>query len=287
MHIEEKDGGIEIGGCDSFDVGQTFDCGQCFRFAPLPGGDWAGIAFGRYLRVSPRPDGARLIGTGMEDFEGIWRDFFDLDTDYRAIKEKISTDEIIGDAIEKAGGIRLLRQDLWETLISFIVSQNNNIPRMKKIIEAICAGYGRSIDTPAGPMHAFPSPQELCRAEVEDLHELGAGYRDEYIHLAAKAVAEGSLDLEGLCRMDTAEARKTLLAMKGIGGKVADCILLFGMHRTEVCPHDVWVKRIFSEKYHIENITEKKGYAFATPRWGEYAGIAQQYLFHACRGEAK
>ena len=122
---------------------------------------------------------------------------------------------------------------------------------------------------------------------MEDLHELGTGYRDEYIHLASEAVRDGSLDLDKLSRMETPEARKTLLAMKGIGGKVADCILLFGMHRTEVCPHDVWVKRIFTEKYHIENITEKKGYAFATPRWGQYAGIAQQYLFHARREESK
>ena len=287
MEISQKDGSIVISGCDSFDVAQTFDCGQCFRFALQPGGDWAGIAFGRYLRVSPLPDGAELAGTGMEDFENIWRGFFDLDTDYSAIKEKISTDEIITDAIAKAGGIRLLRQDLWETLISFIVSQNNNIPRIKKIIEALCRSYGKRIDTPVGVMYAFPEAEDLCRARVEDLHALGAGYRDEYIHLASKAVADGSLDLGELSRMDTAQARKTLLAMKGIGGKVADCILLFGMHRTEVCPHDVWVKRIFSEKYHIENITEKKGYAFVTPRWGEYAGIAQQYLFHACREDAR
>ena len=287
MDIIQKENSIVIRGCDSFDVSQTFDCGQCFRFAPLSDGSWRGIAFGRFLRVSQDDEGIVLHDTSADDFENIWKDFFDLDTDYCAIKEQLKTDDIIEDAMEKAGGIRLLRQQLWETLISFIVSQNNNIPRIRKIIEAICSNYGREIATPLGKMYAFPEPDVLAEASAEELHALGAGYRDEYIHLAAEAVAGRSLDLEKLSEMETGEARKTLLSMKGIGGKVADCILLFGMHRTEVCPHDVWVRRIFTEKYHIENITEKKGYAFAAPRWGQYAGIAQQYLFHAMREETK
>ena len=283
--VKETPEGTEVIS-DDLDIAQTFDCGQCFRFTKKDDGTYGGTAFGRYLSVKEENGGMLLRGVSMDEFSSVWKDFFDLDTDYTAIKEKLRTDDIIIRAMEAAGGIRLLRQDLWECLISFIISQNNNIPRIKKIIEAVCARCGSPLETPNGITYTFPSPEALAGVSRDELHEMGCGYRDEYICLASSMVADGRLDLDKLDKMDTADARQTLLSLKGIGGKVADCILLFGMHRTEVCPHDVWVKRIFTEKYHIENITEKKGYAFAAPRWGEYAGIAQQYLFHAERENA-
>ena len=267
----------------NFDVAQTFDCGQCFRFNKTKENEYSGVAFGKYIQAVCSDDEIILHGIDEEEFADVWKDFFDLDTDYAAIQKIIATDDIIKNAMEYGSGIRLLKQDLWECLISFIVSQNNNIPRIKKIIEAICTQYGTPIQTDDGAKYAFPTPEQLSCATKESLKELGAGYRDEYILLTAKAVAEGSFDLDELKALPTDEARKMLLSLKGVGGKVADCILLFGMHRTEVCPHDVWVKRIFTQKYNIENITEKKGYALASSKWGEYAGIAQQYLFYAER----
>lgn len=283
MITTERNGSVILEGTRDFDVAQTFDCGQCFRFAKGQDGAYSGVAFGRYLKVRQEADSVILVNTDSEDFRDLWKDFFDLDTDYSQIKKAIATDEVIINAMNAAGGIRLLRQDLWECLISFIVSQNNNIPRIKKIIEALCTNYGKPLDTPDGIRYIVPEPEALAAADINDLHALGTGYRDEYILLTARKVADGTFDLGELSKMPTPEARKELLALKGIGGKVADCILLFGMHRTEVCPHDVWVKRIFTEKYHIENITEKKGYALAGGKWGQYAGVAQQYLFFAER----
>lgn len=283
MKITEKNGSVILEDTEDFDISQTFGCGQCFRFVPDGDGSFAGTALGRYLRIRQDGPAVTLENTSAEEFSLLWKDYFDLDTDYAAIRKAIATDEVIVRAMNAAGGIRILRQDLWECLISFIVSQNNNIPRIRKIIEALSERYGRAVDTPDGVRYLFPEPEALAAAEREDLRALGTGYRDEYILRAAEMTADGSLDLRALEKMPTKEARKVLTDIKGIGGKVADCILLFGMHRTEVCPHDVWVKRIFTERYHIDNISEKKGYAFAEEKWGQYAGYAQQYLFYAER----
>lgn len=266
-----------------FDIARTFDCGQCFRFNKTGENEYSGVAYGKYIKMRRDDDEIIVDGINDNEFEELWHDFFDLGTDYIAIQERIATDDVIKNAISKGSGIHILRQELWECLISFIISQNNNIPRIKKIIESICAKYGKALQTDEGIKYAFPTPEELSKASKDELKELGVGYRDEYILGATKAVIDCSLDLTQLQQLPTDEARKKLLSIKGIGGKVADCILLFGMHRTEVCPHDVWVKRIFTEKYNIENITEKKGYALASSKWGEYAGIAQQYLFYAER----
>ena len=281
VDIKYNSGNTILSGVADFDIDKIFDCGQCFRFEKTAENSYSGVAFGKLLKASQNGNDVVLHGIDRGEFENIWYGFFDLDTDYSLIRQKIATDDIIKDAMKKGEGIRILRQDLWETIISFIVSQNNNIPRIKGIISKICSSYGETIDD-AGSK-AFPTCEALASAGVAQLHALGLGYRDEYISAFSRSVAEGSFSLDDLKSMDTPKARKTLLDVKGIGGKVADCILLFGMSRYEVCPHDVWVKRIFSEKYNIEKINEKKGYALATGKWGEYAGIAQQYLFYAER----
>lgn len=286
MEICEKNGDVIIRGVSDFAVSEIFDCGQCFRFNKIADNEYMGVAFNKVLRVCQNEEGVILKNSSIQDYENIWHSFFDMDTDYTLIKQKLRTDEVIINAIEVGSGIRILRQQLWECLISFIVSQNNNIPRIKKIIESLCENYGEKIVCSEGTFYAFPTPEALANAKSEEFKALGAGYRDEYISLASKSVASREIDLDELSFLSTDEAREKLLSFKGIGGKVADCILLFGMHRTEVCPHDVWVKRIFSQKYNIENINEKKGYALARSKWGDFAGIAQQYLFFAER-EAK
>ena len=268
---------------NNFDIAQIFDCGQCFRFNKTGENEYGGVARGKYVKFIQENNEIIAFGITEEEFEQVWADFFDLSTDYSEIQKLINTDEIMENAIKYGSGIRILKQELWECMISFIVSQNNNIPRIKKIIEGICTKYGAPIQTEDGIKYAFPTPEELSRATKEELKQIGAGYRDEYILGAAKSVPEGKFNLGKLSKLPTPKAREMLLSLKGIGGKVADCILLFGMHRLEVCPHDVWVKRIFTEKYNIENITEKKGYALASSKWGEYAGVAQQYLFYAER----
>lgn len=271
---------VVISDLTDFDLDKIFDCGQCFRFEKAEDGRWCGPAFGRVLTASQEGSTLTLSKCSTEEFEYIWRAFFDLDRDYGEIRKMICTDDTISGAVRKGEGIRILRQDTWEALISFIISQNNNIPRIKKIISAVCRAYGHDI----GGYFSFPTPEELSAATTEELHALGTGYRDEYIVQTVRKVLDGAFDMDKLNSLPTAEAREYLLSLKGVGGKVADCVLLFGMGRMSVCPHDVWVKRIFSEQYGLEKVNEKKGYALASGKWGDNAGIAQQYLFYAFRG---
>lgn len=282
MLVTEENSNVVIKEAADFDISQTFDCGQCFRFERTrkEPSSFKGVALGREVRLSQQGSDITLYDMTKEEFDELWFEYFSLGVDYGEIKEKLSTDETINAAIKAGGGIRILKQELWETLISFIISQNNNIPRIKKCIDSICSHYGKQIGEHA---FAFPCAEELARADEDSLKSLGLGYRNAYICETVRKVCGGDLDLQELNCMPTPEAREYLLSLKGVGGKVADCILLFGMHRYEVCPHDVWVKRIFTEYYKIADITEKKGYALASSKWGGYAGIAQQYLFFAQR----
>ncbi len=272
--------------CDTqyFDPAQTLDCGQCFRYKKEEDGALTGIANNRKIKLKAAPEGVRIENMTTDAFKKEWMHYFALDVDYDTIRCAISTDACIADAMVYGRGIRILRQDLWETIVSFIVSQNNNIPRIKTIIESLCCRFGE--ETEPG-IFLFPGPQRLAAATREALREAGAGYRDVYILDAARKVCAGAIDLDRLKRAETPQARETLMRIDGVGGKVADCILLFALARYEVCPHDVWVKRIFKQRYALSCVTEKTGYALAQEKWGGYAGIAQQYLFFHERALAK
>ncbi len=282
MLITQDGSNIVLKDVKDFDLLQIFECGQCFRFERIDNDSltFKLVAMGRKLIIKQNENELTLFNTDRREFDLVWYDYFSFATDYSEIKEKLSTDETIKKAIQIGEGIRILKQDLWETVISFIVSQNNNIPRIKKCIEALCTNYGRLLGENT---YAFPSADELSQVSKNSYKALGLGYRDEYIYETVKKTLSGEFSIEKLSKMPTNEAREYLLSLKGVGGKVADCILLFGMHRYEVCPHDVWVKRIFTENYGITDITEKTGYALAREKWKEYAGIAQQYLFYAKR----
>jgi N-glycosylase/DNA lyase len=275
---------IIISGMEHFDPAQIFDCGQCFRFNKEDGGAYSGIAKNRILKLARVAEGVRIENMTPETFETEWKNYFALDLDYAAIRRAIAADACIADALTYGDGIRLLRQEPWETMVSFIISQNNNIPRIKAIIQTLCRRYGEEIESGC---FLFPRPERLAAATAEALREAGAGYRDAYILDAARKVCSGEIDLDLLERSETQDARETLMRINGIGGKVADCILLFALGRYEVCPHDVWVKRIFKQRYGLSCVTEKTGYALARQKWGNYAGIAQQYLFFHERALAK
>lgn len=207
-----------------------------------------------------------LNNTSEEDFLNVWADYFDLSTDYGAVKIRLSADETLRKACEFAGGIRLLKQDKWECLCSFIISQNNNIPRIKGIISRLCLHYGH-----------FPSPSELASETVESLGFLRSGFRAKYLIDAAEKTADGSLELEAIPDMTIENARKRLMTIKGVGPKVAECVLLFGMYKTEAFPIDVWIKRVMDNYYPEGLPDEAKG----------IEGIAQQYLFHYIRNLEK
>ena len=199
-----------------------------------------------------------------------------------------SHDETLKKCIDFGGGIRILHQDIWETIISFIISANNNIPRIKKILETMCREFGDKIDfkynsklgIPEGEYYSFPEPERLNSLSIEDLACLRAGYRDKYIMDAAEKVSSGEVNLKDIPEMPTELAKKELLKIKGVGGKVADCILLFSMGRYELFPKDVWIKRILNQVYGVE---EKETDSFVTEKYGNYAGFAQQYMYYYYR----
>ncbi len=267
MTVTQKNGGILITDTD-IDLFKTFDCGQCFRFSDLGDGRFFGVAHGRAISVSQRDGGVFIEDMTAEEFDSYWSDFFDFGRDYKGIRDTLALTSIPAAALEAGDGIHILRQDPWEALCSFIISQNNNIPRIKKIIESLCELLGERISE---GVYAFPSADAVAAAGVEGLAPIKSGFRAKYIIDAAERVVDGRLDLDALKSLSFAEAETALCSVKGVGPKVAGCVALFGLSFTEAFPIDVWIKRVI-EKYFDAD--------FTPDIFGEYAGIAQQYLFY-------
>ena len=271
MKIIKTDEKVEIHDCADFIPQLVFDCGQCFRWDS----DGIGIAGGRIARVVRENDIVSIECSG-EDFDIFWADYFDINTDYEKIRKKLLTDNTMTDAIAFGTGIRILKQEPWEALISFIISQCNNIPRIRSIIETMCSLFGEEIEGCGVKRYSFPSAEVLSKCTLEDLAPLRSGYRAKYILAAAKRVSNGEINLEEVRKMPTEHARKILLSFEGVGNKVADCVLLFGMGKLDAFPVDVWMKRALNEFFGGE-----------TPDFGELGGIAQQYLFHYIRNRER
>lgn len=266
MDYSVKGGNIFVHEPD-LDLDETLDCGQAFRWKKIDS-DYSVTYTGSFvndrLTVSQVKKGEFIFhDTTEEDFLGKWTDYFDFSTDYSELKRAFSEDETLSRACAFAGGIRLLRQDSWECLISFIISQNNNIPRIKGIIDRLCDNYEG----------AFPTAADMASETPDSLAYLRSGFRAKYLCDAACRVNSGEIDLSAVAAAPIDEARAALKSIKGVGPKVAECVLLFGMHRVEAFPVDVWIKRVLAE-YYPDGFPE-----FAK----ENAGIAQQYLFHYIR----
>ncbi len=258
---------------DLFDLEQSFNCGQCFRWTKQENGVFSGIAFGKYCAVSEDLDRGLLVfhNVSPEELETVWAPYFDLDTDYGAIRRELCRlDPVMAEAAAFAPGIRILRQEPWETLCSFIISQNNNIPRIRGIIDRLCQQFGRPL--PRGGF-AFPTPERMAGLTAEDLAPLRCGFRAKYLCSAAQLVTKGAVPLERIAAMPLEEARQTLMRIQGVGPKVAECVLLYGFHRMECFPMDVWMKRVMGRLF------PGKDSAF----FGAQAGVAQQYLFYYSR----
>lgn len=252
---------------DTLSVPLTLDCGQAFRWSENSHGIWHGVAFGKTVDISQKENSLIISGDICEGDEKIWANYFDLGRDYSSICENLKNDSHLKTAIESYPGIRILRQDSWEALCSFIISQNNNIPRIKGIIERLCTHFGEDL---GNGDFSFPSAEKLASLTVEDLAPLRSGFRAKYIIDAAQKVANGEVDLEKLSHCDIDEAREELIKIKGVGAKVAECTLLYGCGRVDAFPVDVWVRRIMQELY-------PEGLPECTK---DVEGIAQQYLFH-------
>ena len=260
---------ILLTGIRHFDLAQTLDCGQAFRWAG-DGNSYSGIAHGRRLEVENTSGGVVLKNITPAEFESTWKSYFDLGRDYTQLRESFSSDEHLSKAIDFSPGLRLMKQDVWEILISFILSQNSNIPRIKKMISSLCQHFGQEL--PCGGF-AFPTAEKLADLSGNDLAPIKCGYRASYIIDAARRVHDGRFNAASLKSLPTDEVRTALLEIHGVGPKVADCVLLFGFGRIECYPLDVWMKRVMTNMY-------PGGFPESLKN---HAGIAQQFLFHYAR----
>ena len=270
----------------SFEPKHIFECGQCFRWNENIDGSYTGIFGNNILNVKKEDNKIIFKGICEENIIKTCTNYFNLDTNYEKIKEELSNiDEYLKTSITYGNGIRILKQDLWETIISFIISANNNIPRIKGIIERISKQYGKEIKWNDETYYTFPTVEELSKASVQDLRALGLGFRDKRVYDTTKMILNKEIDLEQIENSDDIEfIKQELLKLPGVGGKVADCIMLFALNKFEVFPIDVWVRRVMNELY-IKNedetkVDKKEIEKLAQEKYANLAGLAQQYLFY-------
>lgn len=282
-----KEQEYEIKNIKSFELADIFDCGQCFRWNKQKNGSYTGVFKGNVMNVQKEDNILTFKGICNGDIKEIVEDYFDLNRNYEEIKEQLSKiDENVKTSIEYGQGIRILNQDLWEMIISYIISANNNIPRIKGIIDRISKNYGKEIEWNGEKYYTFPTPEELKDVTIEDYRKLGAGFRDVRLYETVQAVLDKKVNLKQMQNNpNTLEVREQLLTLSGVGPKVADCILLFStLKRFEAFPIDVWVRRVMNELY-LKNedetkVNKKELEKLAHEKFGNLAGIAQQYLFY-------
>ena len=264
--IEQQGSNLMLKEIKNLILPQVLDNGQSFRWS----GDennFKGIAHGRRMELSVENGDLILKDVPLKEFEETWKDYFDLNRSYDTLRQHYTQDVTLEKATAHSPGLRIMKQEPWETLVSFILSQNSNIPRIKGMIARLCEGYGEAL--PCGG-YAFPKPEALVDA---DLTNIRSGYRADYIRDAARRAADGRLDFNKLSNTTSDELRQALLEIHGVGPKVADCVLLFGFGRVERFPLDVWMKRVMAEYY-------PNGFPVEL---ADTAGIAQQFLFHFVR----
>ena len=283
---------------DSFNLEHIFECGQCFRWNKQGDNTYLGVAEKYVIRLEKKNKdiifkGNKTKNSKFKNLEEFVEYYFDLNTDYSKYKEKLSkVDNYLDESIKFGEGIRILKQDVWECIISFIISANNNIPRIKKIIERIALNYGEKIEFEGNTYYTFPTPEELSKASVEDLRNLGTGFRDKRIYNTTQIILSNEKYIENLKQMKTTKQMKEeLLKLDGVGPKVADCILLFSLQRFDAFPIDVWVRRVMNDLY-IHNkdenkVNKKMIQKLAEEKFLGIPGIAQQYLFYWKREQEK
>lgn len=285
---------VKIKNIKDFNLDHIFNCGQCFRWVKEEDGSYTGVAFGKIVNMKTLPSphldlmqssqkeqgidrsvDVEINLVVKEDFEKTWKSYLDLERDYGVIKKQLcKTDPVMEKAVEYGYGIRILNQDKWETIVSFLISQNNNIPRIKKCIEALCENFGEYIGEYRGKKYYdLPRPEILSHLSIADLAGCRLGYRAKYIIETAKQIEKEGIE-------ETFEYLNTLC---GVGPKVANCILLFSMGKASCFPIDVWVKRLMNQLYGIDEEDTEAMRAYSEKNFGEYGGIAQQYLFYYIR----
>lgn len=284
LKITEENNSVIIENIKDFVPKHIFDCGQCFRWNEEEDGSYTGTAYKKTINVKKEGEKIILFNTNIDDFKNIWYDYFDLKKDYTNIKNELSKDNVLEGAIKFGQGIRILNQDEWEILISFIISANNRIPMIKRAIEKLSEKYGVFLEEYRGKKrYSFPTAGTLSKLSEEEIRTCSTGFRAKYILSASKIVSENEkllYDIKNLCLKD---AREELIKFSGVGPKVADCIMLFSMNKSGAFPIDVWVKRVMEHFYVSEGIKLNEIQNYAADKFGDLAGYAQQYLFYYAR----
>ena len=282
--LDENGDRLLVRGIRDFDPVHVFECGQCFRWQKQADGSYTGVVAGRVVNVLCRDGSLEIMGSTIEEFKALWFNYFDLGRDYGEIKKKLAKmDTNMKAAVEFGHGIRLLRQDLWEMLISFIISANNRIPMIMKIVDAISRMYGDEIESGGQSFHAFPRVEKLAGSCIEELEVCRGGFRCKYILNTSRMLKEGTVRLDSLPQMSSAQAREELNRLPGVGNKVADCVLLYSGTKYDVFPTDVWVKRVMEELYFKREASFREIQEFSADYFGSLSGFAQQYLFYYAR----
>lgn len=290
MDIVQKDNDIYLYNVEDFDLGQTLECGQCFRFNKIKDNEYIIVAYHIMQRVGQVQDTVIFYDCDIDTFNNVWYEYFDFGTNYKEIKDYLlKYDDKLKEAIEKKNGIRILKQEFFENLLSFIISQNKQIPHIMKIVDDIANKYGDKLGEYEGrEYYSFPTVEQLKGATEEDFKELKTGFRAPYLMDAIKLVSDGSINVSNFSDLTTLEVEKELIKIKGVGTKVANCVLLFSLGRRDAFPVDVWIQRIMEELYYNGEKTKKEVIIdFAKEHFGEYGGYAQQYLFYYARDGKK
>ena len=269
MFVKNAENYVEITDCEKFNLDVTLDCGQAFRWKQNDDFSWTGVVKGIETTIKETPDGYRFYGITEQQFNDVFFDYFDFGRDYTQIVKTLHEDKHLAKAIDRYGIIRILNQDTWETLCSFIISACNNIPRIKGIIERLCENFGDK----TASSYSFPSAEKIAHSSISDLEIIRAGYRVPYIMSAAKMVADGEIALGSLVSLSVEECENELMKVNGVGKKVADCTILFGTGHIEAFPVDRHIRRICDTLYPDGLPDCTKG----------FEGIAQQYMFHLQR----
>jgi N-glycosylase/DNA lyase len=289
LGIEKFKHGVIIKEVKNFELNHIFDCGQCFRWNRQENGNYIGVAFGRVIEVGKKGKDIYIYNTSIEETEAIWIDYFDLKRDYSAIKDELSKDSYLKLSVEFGNGIRLLRQEPFEIIVSFIISANNRIPMIKKCINNISEKWGKKVKYKDKTYYSFPEVSELSKASVEELEACSTGFRAKYIKDTVEKIFSNAknpkdeYDIDFINAQNDDECHKTLCNFMGIGPKVADCIMLFSMQKYSAFPVDVWVKRAMMHFYVAPDVSLKKIREFGRNRFGNLSGFAQQYLFYYAR----
>lgn len=268
-----------------FNLKYTLECGQCFRWNKIDENTYIGVVKDRVLKVRQEGNKIFIKSDKEENLEKVVRYYFDLDRDYEKLEKKIVLiDDNIAKAVKNTSGLRNLNQDFFEMLISYIISANNNIPRISKSVNEISKRYGKEIEFEGKKYYLFPTPDELKDVTIDEFRECGVGFRDKYIYKTVEKINNKEIDLEQMQKLDTEKLKAALLSLMGVGPKVADCILLFSCARQEVFPIDVWVQRIMRRLYYNnEEVSKNEILRYARENFGENAGIIQQHLFYNVR----